>query len=96
MAVRSAECPCRCRNREAGVDRLGPLGLRLRIANRERGDRRHDETCRIEDAEGTALATGTLALPPLVIEGHEEGSFDRLCLRAGTAAIEAMLVSDAQ
>jgi len=31
----------------------------------------------------TALATGTLALPPLVIEGLEEfkGSFDRLCLR---------------
>jgi hypothetical protein len=41
--------------------------------------------------QGTALATGTLALPPLVIEGLEEfkGSFDRLCLRAGTAAIEA-------
>jgi hypothetical protein len=39
----------------------------------------------------TALATGTLALPPLVIEGLEEfkGSFDRLCLHAGTAAIEA-------
>src|ERR1700676_2045370 len=29
----------------------GLLGLRLRLANRERGDRRHDETCRIEDAE---------------------------------------------
>ncbi len=39
--------------------------------------------------QGTALATGTLALTPLVIEGLEEfkGSFDRLCLRAGTAAI---------
>ena len=36
---------------------------------------------------------GTLALPPLVIEGLEEfkGSFDRLCLQAGTSAIEAML-----
>lgn len=45
-----------------------------------------------------ALATATLALPPLVIEGLEEfkGSFDRLCLQAGTAAIEAMLVSDAE
>jgi putative transposase len=48
--------------------------------------------------QGTALATGTLALPPLVIEGLEEfkGSFDRLCLRAGTAAIEAMLAADAE
>src|SRR6476660_9218818 len=47
--------------------------------------------------QGTALATGTLALPPLVIEGLEEfkGSFDRMCLQAGTAAIEAMLVADA-
>src|SRR5258708_38545952 len=47
--------------------------------------------------QGTALATGTLALPPLVIEGLEEfkGSFDRLCLQAGTAAIEAMLAADA-
>ena len=46
----------------------------------------------------TALATGTLALPPLVIEGLEEfkGSFDRLCLQAGTAAIEAMLAADAE
>jgi putative transposase len=45
----------------------------------------------------TAPATGTLALTPLVIEGLEDlkGSFDRLCLRAGTAAIEAMLVADA-
>jgi len=43
--------------------------------------------------QGTAQAMGTLALPPLVIEGLEEfkGSFDRLCLQAGTAAIEAML-----
>ena len=38
--------------------------------------------------QGTALTTGTLALPALVIEGLEEfkGSFDRLCLQAGTAA----------
>jgi len=52
----------------------------------------------IEDVnQGTALATGTLALTPLVIEGLEDfkGSFDRLCLRAGTAAIEAMLAADA-
>jgi putative transposase len=48
--------------------------------------------------QGTALVTGTLALPPLVIEGLEDfqGSFDRLCLRAGTAAIEAMLAADAE
>ena len=48
--------------------------------------------------QGTALTTGTLALPPLVIEGLEEfkGSFDRLCLQAGTAAIEAMLAADAE
>ena len=48
--------------------------------------------------QGTALATGTLALTPLVIEGLEEfkGSFDRLCLRAGTAAIETMLAADAE
>src|SRR5271166_2421099 len=48
--------------------------------------------------QGTALATGTLALPSLVIEGLEEfkGSFDRLCLQAGTAAIEAMLAADAE
>src|SRR5258707_4533231 len=48
--------------------------------------------------QGTALATGTLALTPLVIEGLEEfkGSFDRLCLQAGTAAIEAMLAADAE
>ena len=46
--------------------------------------------------QGTALTTGTLALPALVIEGLEEfkGSFDRLCLQAGTAAIEAMLAAD--
>src|ERR1700755_2184947 len=44
----------------------------------------------------TALTTGTLALPALVIEGLEEfkGSFDRLCLQAGTAALEAMLAAD--
>jgi hypothetical protein len=43
--------------------------------------------------QGTVLGTGTLPLAPLVIEGLEDfkGSFDRLCLRAGTAAIEAML-----
>ena len=48
--------------------------------------------------QGTALATGTLALPALVIEGLEEfkGSFDRLCLQAGTAAIEAMFAADAE
>ena len=48
--------------------------------------------------QGTALATSTLALPPLVIEGLEEfkGSFDRLCLQAGTAAVEAMLAADAE
>ena len=46
----------------------------------------------------TALATSMLALPPLVIEGLEEfkGSFDRLCLQAGTAAIESMLAADAE
>ena len=46
--------------------------------------------------QGTALVTGTLPLTPLVIEGLEDfkGSFDRLCLRAGTAAIEAMLAGD--
>src|SRR5260221_641759 len=39
-----------------------------------------------------------LAVPPLVSEGVEEfkGSFDRLCLQAGTAAIEAMLAADAE
>ena len=48
--------------------------------------------------QGTALTMGTLALPPLVIEGLAEfnGSFDRLCLKAGTAAIEAMLAADAE
>ena len=48
--------------------------------------------------QGTVLVTGTLALPPLVIEGLEDfkGSFDRLCLRAGTVAIEAMLAADAE
>jgi len=48
--------------------------------------------------QGTALTTGTFALSPLVIEGLEEfkGSFDRLCLQAGTAAIEAMLAADAE
>src|ERR1035437_4480108 len=48
--------------------------------------------------QGTALATGTLALTPLVMEGLEDfkGSFDRLCLQAGTGAIEAMLAADAE
>ena len=48
--------------------------------------------------QGRALTTGKLALPPLVIEGLEEfkGSFDRLYLQAGTAAIEAMLAADAE
>jgi putative transposase len=48
--------------------------------------------------QGKAPATGTLALAPLVIEGLEEfrGSFERLCLRAGTAAIEAMLAADVE
>jgi len=48
--------------------------------------------------QATALATATLALPPLVIEGLQEfkGSFDRLCLQAGTAAIETMLAADAE
>jgi hypothetical protein len=37
--------------------------------------------------QGTALTMGTLALPPLVIEGLAEfnGSFERLCLKAGTS-----------
>ena len=36
--------------------------------------------------QGTALATGTLALPSLVTEGLKEfkDSFDRLCLQAGS------------
>jgi putative transposase len=48
--------------------------------------------------QGTAMAANTLALTPLVIEGLEEfkGSFDRLCLQAGTAAIETMLAADAE
>lgn len=48
--------------------------------------------------QGTALASGTLPMPPLVIEGLAEfqGSFDRLCLKAGIAAIEAMLAGDAE
>src|SRR5258708_37057534 len=47
-------------------------------------------------SQGGALGTGALALTPLVIGGLEEfkGSFDRLCLQAGTAAIEAMLAAD--
>jgi hypothetical protein len=57
---------------------------------------KHIELKRFNQA--TAPATGTLAFPPLVIEGLEEfkGSFDRLCLQAGTAAIEAMLAADAE
>ena len=45
--------------------------------------------------QGTALTGDTLALPPLVIEGLAEfnGSFDRLCLKAGTAAVAAMLAA---
>jgi len=48
--------------------------------------------------QDTSLGTGTLPLPPLVIEGLEDfkGSFDRLCLQAGTAAIETMLAADAE
>jgi hypothetical protein len=48
--------------------------------------------------QGTTLATGTLPLTPLVIEGLAkfQGSFDRLYLRAGAAAIEAMLAADAE
>jgi len=51
-----------------------------------------------EAYQGTALASATLPLPPLVIEGLAEfrGSFDRLCLKAGIAAIEAMLAGDAE
>src|SRR6185437_15261920 len=57
---------------------------------------KHIESKRFD--QGTALTTGTLALLALVIEGLEEfkGSFDRLCLQAGTAAIEAMLAGDAE
>jgi transposase-like protein len=46
----------------------------------------------------TAIATGTLPLPPLVIEGLAEfaGSFDRLCLKAGIAAIETLLAGDVE
>jgi len=57
---------------------------------------KHIELMRFD--QGTALTTGTLALPPLVIEGLEEfkGSFDRLCVHAGTAAIEAILAADAE
>jgi hypothetical protein len=44
--------------------------------------------------QGTALATGTLALPPLAIEGLEEfkGSFDRLpqSCSASAASIASM------
>ncbi len=48
--------------------------------------------------QGTTLATGAQPLTPLVIEGLAEfqGSFDRLCLRAGTAAIEAMMAADVE
>ncbi len=49
-----------------------------------------------EACQGTAVARGTLRLPPLVIEGVHglEGSFDRLCLRAGIAAVQAILAGD--
>ena len=48
--------------------------------------------------QGTSLASGRLPLPPLVIEGLAElrESFDRLCLRAGTAAIETLLRGDTE
>ena len=48
--------------------------------------------------QGTALSSGTLALPPLVVEGLAEfkGSFDRLCLKAGISAIETMLAADGE
>ena len=48
--------------------------------------------------QGPAAGTGSLALTPLVFEGLEDfkGSFDRLCLRAGAAAIEAMLAGDVE
>ncbi len=48
--------------------------------------------------QGTSLARGRLPLPPLVIEGFAElrESFDRLCLRAGTAAIETLLLGDTE
>lgn len=57
-----------------------------------------------EAYQGTALASGTLVpgldpgMPPLAIEGLAEfrGSFDRLCMKAGIAAIEAMLAGDAE
>ena len=57
---------------------------------------KHSELKRLN--QGTALAMGRLALPAVVIEGLEEfeGSFDRLCLRAGTAAIAPMLAADAE
>jgi len=50
--------------------------------------RKHIELKRFN--QGTALTRGTLALPPLVIEGLAEfnGSFDRLCLRADSAHVE--------
>ncbi len=46
----------------------------------------------------TAVTSGTLPLPPLVIEGLAEfaGSFDRLCLRAGMAAIDTLLAGDVE
>jgi hypothetical protein len=46
----------------------------------------------------TAIATETLVLRPLVIEGLQpfKGSFDRLCLRAEIAAIEMILAGDTE
>ena len=46
----------------------------------------------------TALTGGRLPLPALVIEGLADftGSFERLCLKAGIAAIETMLAGDAE
>ena len=51
-----------------------------------------------EAYQGTAIGSGTLASSLLVMKGLQdiEGSFDRLCLRAGLAAIEAILASDAE
>lgn len=43
----------------------------------------------------TSLVGGPLPLPPLVIErwADFQGSFDRLCLKAGIAAIDTPLAS---
>lgn len=69
----------------------------MQIANQERGDRRHDEEYLIQGREPRD-GDGDVAVDAMVIEGLEDfkGSFDRLCLRAGTAAIEAMLAEDVE